>query len=454
MMKKTAFYIGGFALLIWALLTGPNFNAYGGTISIAPFISGNDVTINALETMRSTIQNWANGNVEGGTNIKAGSLVSQDFANSVSIVKFRDEAFSDFTYSGMLPATDSDLTSDISAGVSYVNGVRIENTAQSHTYTASRDTYVYIGAGGSYSFSEVALGASAPTTPANSLLLAKVITSGAAITTVTDLRTLSIQITATTSNFPMDYRVGAYVSRDSTTTFHVEPGSVAIGTTIYTTTADSSTKNIATGSNWIEGSFPSGTVTKMFIYAYNNTGSQFDFKFSSADPVYSDTSSNNGGILRYYTTGGVTYRAIGWGFLSADTVQSYEFSNFPDPGADSAVSRFSTTSTTVDDASYGADLNNAEINFYSSGRPVIISYQGSGTMSTGLNLDSIITVNGSQLSDSEVLQGGTGNVRSTALIPAYRGTFPQGVHRIKVQQKVNTGNFTAVNRTLTIRQEE
>ena len=301
-------------LLGLLLLSTP---AYAGTISISPWISGNDVSIAHLESQRTTIQNWANGNVEGGTNIKAGSLVSQDFATSVSLVKYRDEAFNDFTYTGHLPVTDATLTSNISAGTSYVNGVRIETSSQSHTYTASKDTYVYINAGGFFDFQEVANGASAPSTPANDLLLAKVVTSGTAITSVTDLRTTSIQITSNNSNFANDFRSGAFVSIDSTTTAHVEPGQVAIGSAYYTNIADTSTKSVATGTNWIEGSAPNIKNLRFYAYAFNNSGTAFDFKYSSADPVYSDTSLNTAGTLRYYTTGGTTYRALAW--ISGDT---------------------------------------------------------------------------------------------------------------------------------------
>jgi len=71
-------------------------NSYAGQISIQPFISGNDVTIARLETQRTTIQNWANGFVEGGgQNIRAGSITSSDLATAINPVTFRNEAFND-----------------------------------------------------------------------------------------------------------------------------------------------------------------------------------------------------------------------------------------------------------------------------------------------------------------------------------------------------------------------
>lgn len=328
-MKKLIIFLTG--ILISA-------NAYCGTISITPFISGNDVTINHLETQRTTLQNWANGDVEGGVNIKAGSLVSQDFANSTSPITRWGEAFNDFTFSGMLPATSANLTSDISTGISYVNGYRISTNATSHTYTASKDTYVYINEGGYFIFSEVANGAAAPSTPSNSLLLAKAVTNGTAITSVSDLRTTSIQITVTTSNFPTDYRNGALVIKDSTTATHIEAGQVAIGTTLYTNTDDTGSTSTATAGNWIEGSAPNLKNLPFYVYAYNNAGSSFDLKYSSADPVHSDTSGNTAGVLRYYTTGGVYYRAMAW--ISGDAsglIQTQAFGNVKDSNTSNQV---------------------------------------------------------------------------------------------------------------------
>ena len=293
-------------------------SAFAGTISIAPFISGNDVTIPRLETQRSTLQTVINGSIEGGgQNIRQGSITSYDLATAINPVTFRDEAFNDWTYSGMLAPTSGTLSSTTTAGISYVNGVRVETSATAHSYTASKDTYVYINAGGFFEYQEVANGASAPSTPANDLLLFKAVTSGTAVTSVTDLRTLSIAITANSSNFALDYRDQAFVSLDSTSAVHVEPGQIAIGETNYTNIADTSSRNVATAGNWIEGSAPNIKNLKFYVYAYNNSGSGYDFKYSSADPVYSDTDTNTAGTLRYYTSGGTTYRALAW--ISADT---------------------------------------------------------------------------------------------------------------------------------------
>ena len=316
-----------FSFLLCILVSS---KCFGGTISISPFISSNDVTIASLETQRTTFSNVINGNIES-VNILDGTIASADESVAISIVKFRDESFNDFTASGMLAPTSGTLSSTISAGVSYVNGVRVEIAAQAHTYTASKDTYGYVTAGGSYTFEEVANGAAAPTTPANSLLLFKAVTSGTAITSVSDLRTTSIQITANSSNLSFNYRNEAFAVRDSTTAVHLEPGQIAIGNTFYTNNADSSSRSTATASNWIEGAVPSLVNQKFFVYAYNNSGTTYDFKYSSADPTETDVDGGATGTLRFYETGGVTYRILGWASGdSTGAIQTTAFGNVAD----------------------------------------------------------------------------------------------------------------------------
>lgn len=337
-MKKVIFLLAG--LFFCA-------TSHAGLLDLPNYTSGNDVSIANLDLTNTTIEDWANGNIEGGTNIKAGSLVSADFSDAVSIIKFRDEAFNDFTYTGMLCATSASLTGTISAGTSYVGGQRIITAATTHVFTASKDTYGYINVGGYFVYEEVANGAAAPSTPSDSLLLFKAVTDGTAITSVTDLRTLSIQITATSSNFPAHYRLGATLSRDTSTTFHFEPGEFAIGNYIYSNAADTSVKTITTTGDWIGGLKPSLTAAiKVYAYAYNSSGTAFDLKFASNDPVYADTSENTGGTLRYYKSGSVYYRALGWLVISADTVQAHHFSNFFDLGvSNNTISELNTLKT-------------------------------------------------------------------------------------------------------------
>lgn len=76
------------------------------------------------------------------------------------------------------------MTAITTAGVAYVTGVRVFKSATSKTYTASKDTYVDLNSAGTYTYVAVANGAGAPAITADSLRLAKVVTSGTAVTSV------------------------------------------------------------------------------------------------------------------------------------------------------------------------------------------------------------------------------------------------------------------------------
>lgn len=444
-MKK---FIIGLGLLI-------STNCYAGTISISPWISGNDVSIAHLETQRTTIQNVINGSIEGGAqNIRQGSITSYDLAVAINPVTFRNEAFNDFTYSGMLAPTSGSLSSTTTAGVSYVNGVRVETSATAHSYTASKDTYVYINAGGFFEYEEVANGASAPSTPANDLLLFKAVTDGSAVTSVSDLRTTSIQITANNSNFATNYRDQAFVSRDSTVNFYVQPGTFAIGNANYTNTAVTTTKSVVTGANWIEGGYPSGYAGGIFVYGYNNSGTAYDFKFSSADVAYSDTSSNTAGIKRYYTSGGTTYRALGWAYLSADVVQLYHTANLSDVGTRNSVSYNSSTSINTASASFVNDGGMPMQRFYSSGGQIRIIYSvacansASNFTAIGLMIDNM------DIAETERWSAPNNNTTTNKMITTtqWQGVLARGMHSI--QGRVYAVGSTSYINTRSINIEE
>jgi hypothetical protein len=92
--------------------------------------------------------------------------------------------------SGLLPAvSETTLISDISAGSALIGGVVVEKSAAtSHTYTASKDTYVDITKAGVFTFTEASNGGAVPAVAQGSLRLAKVVTDADNITGVTDLR--------------------------------------------------------------------------------------------------------------------------------------------------------------------------------------------------------------------------------------------------------------------------
>ncbi|TPG68893.1 hypothetical protein EEL31_10370 [Brevibacillus laterosporus] len=83
------------------------------------------------------------------------------------------------------------LETTISNGKAYVQGNRIVKTSTQRTFSSYRETYLFIDREGNYIFKEVPVGSSQPTTPDESLLLAKVLTSSYEIIEVIDKRNLS-----------------------------------------------------------------------------------------------------------------------------------------------------------------------------------------------------------------------------------------------------------------------
>ncbi len=380
-MKKLVF-----AASLFFMISEPIF---AGTISISPFISGNDVTIAHLEAMRTTLSNVINSNIEGGINIKAGSLVTSDFSNAVSPVTRWDEAFNDFTYTGMIPATSASLTSDISSGTSYVAGFRVVIGTTSHTYTASKDTYVYVNKGGFYNYDAVANGAAAPSNYSSTtgdLLLAIVVTSGTAITTVTDSRTTGISLSTGSNLVPTDYRSNMFVAQASTTTMTVNAGFVEVnGAKISKTTT--TTLTISSASDWAGGS----SLRTTSAYAYVGVDASGNIKMHTTAPTHSNYSvSTTTGTKRYATWSGTVYRIIGWFYMNATgsgELNSYEVGNLRDDNVPNQVRSVGTTDITTTDGPM-TTMTDMNIHFYSSGRPITLAYGGAlGVAGAGGNIN-------------------------------------------------------------------
>ncbi|WCK53828.1 tail fiber domain-containing protein [Aneurinibacillus sp. Ricciae_BoGa-3] len=100
--------------------------------------------------------------------------------------KFAD-IWNDLVVSGLLPTTSSNLTTTTPAGLAYVLGKRVTTGNDSHTYAASSDTYIDLSNAGGLNYIGVANGATTPAVTANSMRIAKVVTSATAVTGVTDL---------------------------------------------------------------------------------------------------------------------------------------------------------------------------------------------------------------------------------------------------------------------------
>lgn len=324
----------------------------------------------------TTIANVINGETEGsGTNgstknIKADSLGELDFADEINprvrdaeLLGVTDDsttAQNSFVYSGCVPADDTDLTSDISACVAYVNGYRVSKSATSTTYTANMDNYVDLSQSGSYTVSTVTIGASAPSVASNSARIAKVTTDGTQIDTVTDLANRRLPGLVT----PAQYRDGLIVSRDSATTLTVFPGTAEINNSMITSTT-TTTLTITTAGDWAGGSALNAANTYGFV-GLDTTGA---LKMHTTAPTHANYAvSSTVGKKRYATWSSTVYRILGWFFMdTASTIQVA--SNIKEGGVsntimsqDGNVVNFSSTSLS----------NIQSLPFYNSGGNILV----------------------------------------------------------------------------------
>ena len=355
-------------LTLGLLLIAPN--CFAGTISIDTLSSDASITYAWFNNSMNAIKNEFNGEVES-INIMDGTINSADIAAATNPLKRDGENIGEYVYSGLTIATVASLSQTTTAGVAYVandaDGYlhRVSTAATAHTYTASRDTYVYLDYAGAFIYSEVANGAAQPSTPSNSTILAKVVTNGTDITAVTDLR----------QTIPVNLRVYSYVknglvlSRDvsTATKITVTGGEIELGgTSKRRANADSITLDFTTnGLNGLDTGLTLAANTYYYIFAVPSDVNATNFK------VVADTASTDTAIAAASDE-----RLIGWCYaptasaISGDSVGAFRKygGDAPNVVARTGNDDITTTSTSM------ITMANMDIRFVSSGRPLLITF--------------------------------------------------------------------------------
>ena len=448
------------ALILIFLLNAPF--VYANQVSLGTVSADGAVTsINANFTV---IGNVLNGVVEGSTdsgvtvsNIKADSVFEINMADDAN-GRVRDSELFNITTdsvsggtltqgalveSGCLPADDTDLTSDVSACVAYVNGYRVSKAATATTYIATRDNYLDLSQTGVYTVTAVTNGAVQPSVAANSVRLAKVVTNGSEITAVTSLYTTRVPGLV----IPSHYRVGMNVSRDSTTTITVQPGSCEVNSTILSKAAIT-TLTLTTAADWAGGS----SLQAVSTYGYVGIDSSGNLRMHTTAPTHDNYAvSTTVGKRRYATWSSTVYRILGWFFMNATgsgELNTYEVSNIAE--GDVANSTYLSSNTNVNSAS-GTFVNDTEAvaRFYSSGGPLEVIYNvGGGAAGTNRALIQI-SVDSTGIAAVERMgpaqQSVTGDLREITAV--YRNTATQAGHTVQGQfRDVNAGDTQHINK--------
>lgn len=160
-----------------------------GQLSFTPIVDGTTADASDINTPLTSIQSILNGGVES-DNLADQSVTNAKLETSIRPETRFKETLTSFVYSGGTIATSGTLGSTVAACVAYVNGKRLSVSAYPKTFTASKDTYVDLKDDGTYAFVEVTNGATSGMTlttnsdGSNALRIAKVVTSGSAVTSV------------------------------------------------------------------------------------------------------------------------------------------------------------------------------------------------------------------------------------------------------------------------------
>lgn len=113
------------------------------------------------------------------------------------------------------------------------------------------------------------------------------------------------------------YIQGAIIERVATDQVKAQSGVIEIGGTFYTRNSYSTTLDLDTAGDWVEGSSQRGTNKWVYVYAYNDTGSSWDIKLWLQPPQYANTGSDDSSDKIYRSNSGVWYRCLGQVRLNA-----------------------------------------------------------------------------------------------------------------------------------------
>lgn len=449
-----------FMLLL--LLIAPPCEAYQisvGTISA-------DATSSGFNDSFQTITNVINGNLEGSSdggasvsNIKAASVYQINMAddangrvrdkelltNTVDVFSSGTLQQNTFVFSGCTPATDVTLTSAISACVAYINGYRVSKGATSETYAANMDTYVDISQTGVYTLTTVASGATQPSVASNSARLAKVVTSGTAITSVTDLARRSLAGLVVPSN----YRSGLVVSRDSATTITVFPGTAEIASTMVPKTS-TTTLTLTTAGDWAGGV----SLRAANTYGFVGEDASGNLKLHTTAPTHTNYAvSTTVGKKRFATWSSVVYRILGWFYMdAAQTIENA--SNIKEGDVSNSIISNDNTVATFTSTAYTDVMG---VHFYSSGGNSLLFSVISSDL-TGITvtaIDDIFNYQGTDIPISSKSNGAgsAGQVTTSTTDIFLHQNVPQQGATYKVRRQIGSGTINLRSRTFIVRED-
>lgn len=232
----------------------------------------------------------------------------------------------------------------------------------------------------------------------------------------------------------------------STTTLTVGVGTLEVGGA-YITKTSATTLTLSTDANWAGGS----SLRAVSTYAYVGVDASGNIKMHTTAPTHSDYAvSVTAGVKRYATWDGTVYRIIGWfrmnatgsGELSASTV-----SNLKDGDVYNSVETSTTTDISLNDTSYGTDMDVTTMYFYNIGRPVQIIFTAQCDVADIGAAQFLVDVDGTDktAAETQAYIYSTGGTKNGVIAVRWQEKLAQGAHTIKIQGKVAGGTLTITN---------
>jgi len=416
-------------------------NCHATLITYSTLSSDAAVTTANLNTRFSELKTVINGNIDG-TNYADGSINSADIAVAANPLKRDGENIGEYVYTGLTIATVASLTQTTTAGTAYVANDadsylhRVATAATSHTYTASKDTYVYLDYAGAFIYSEVANGASQPSTPSNSIIIAKVVTDGSAITSVSDLR----QTTPVNLRIYLDLKNGCVVSRDITTATKAVIGRGEVELAGTSKLRRNTTNTVIDFTTTGAGGLDTGSLAAGYYYIFATADSSNSTNFKGI----ASTSSTD-------ATGVTDERLIGWVYaatasaLSGDSVGAWKGRGGDAPNI---CQKMGTSTITTTAASYVL-IPDMELKFVSSGRPIRCSFNAPIYLSqpSAYEVYVTISIDGENYvsGDCGVAADGHDEYGTIPVALNWKGCVPAGEHTIQAKWLTEQG-ITATQR--------
>lgn len=407
-------------------------NCFADLLTYTTISSDAGVTTQALNDRFSEIKTNENGNIKS-VNIYDGSIASEDIAVAANPLKRDGENIGEYVYSGGTIATSVSLASTITAMVAYIQNDadgylhRVSTAATNKTFTASKDTYVYCDYAGAFIYSEVSNGAGQPTTPSNSIILAKVVTDGTAVASVVDHR----QTTPSNLRIYSYLKNGLVISRDAATATKVwiGPGDIELGSSSKKrSNSDWIALDFTTnGFNGLDTGLSLAANTYYYIFAVPSDANSTNFK------VVADTASTDTAIVAASDE-----RLIGWCYApTASAISGDSVGAFKKFGGDAPniVERSGNTDITTASTSM-ITMQDMDIRFISSGRPVLIHFNANllnANDVTGMS----ISVDSVGVAADNYLYTITAQPHPVHLIAQI--TLTEGTHYIEGKWKVPSG---------------